>query len=65
MTDKTIEAFKGTRKAGFIAAAALDEATKIIKPGITTDEIDKLCFEFINDSGAYSCLLYTSDAADE
>jgi len=58
MTDKTIEAFKGTRKAGFIAAAALDEATKIIKPGITTDEIDKLCFEFINDSGAYSAPLF-------
>ena len=54
MTDKIIEAFEGTRKAGSVAAEALDEVAKIIEPGITTEKIDKLCFEFINDSGAYS-----------
>ena len=32
MNDKTIEAFEGTRKAGSIAAAALDEVSKIVKP---------------------------------
>ena len=59
MKDKNIEAFDGTRKAGRIAASALDEVTKIIKPGISTAKIDKLCFEFINDLGAYSApLLY-------
>ena len=58
MNDKTIEAFEGTRKAGSIAAAALDEVSKIVKPGITTEKIDKLCFEFINDSGAYSAPLF-------
>jgi len=58
MTDKNIEAFEGTRKAGSIAAAALDEVAKIVKPGITTEKIDKLCFEFINDSGAYSAPLF-------
>ena len=58
MTDKNIEAFEGTRKAGSIAAEALDEVAKIIKPGITTEKIDKLCFEFINDSGAYSAPLF-------
>ncbi len=58
MTDKTFEAFEGTRKAGSIAAAALDEVAKIIRPGINTEKIDKLCFEFINDSGAYSAPLY-------
>ena len=37
MTGKNIEAFEGTRKAGSIAASALDEVSKIIKPGITTE----------------------------
>ena len=58
MTDKMIEAFDGTRKAGAIASGALDEVAKIIKPGIKTDEIDKLCFEFINDNKAYSAPLF-------
>ena len=58
MTDENIEAFEGTRKAGSVAAAALDEVAKIIEPGITTEKIDKLCFEFINDSGAYSAPLF-------
>mgnify|MGYP003302204831 CR=1 FL=1 len=31
---------------------------KIIKPGITTSEIDNLCYEFINDHNAYSAPLY-------
>ena len=58
MTDKIIEAFEGTRVAGAIAASALDEVAKIVKPGISTEKIDKLCFEFINDSGAYSAPLF-------
>tara|TARA_A100001011_G_C14250815_1_gene817754 strand:- start:617 stop:1393 length:777 start_codon:yes stop_codon:yes gene_type:complete len=58
MTDKKIEAFEGTRIAGAIASAALDEVAKVIKPGIKTDDIDKLCFEFINDSNAYSAPLF-------
>ncbi len=53
-----IEAFDGTRKAGAIASGALDEVAKIVKPGIKTDEIDKLCFEFINDNKAYSAPLF-------
>tara|TARA_B100001029_G_C15028951_1_gene435561 strand:+ start:683 stop:1459 length:777 start_codon:yes stop_codon:yes gene_type:complete len=58
MTDKMLEAFDGTRTAGAIASSALDEVTKIIRPGIKTDEIDKLCYEFINDNGAYSAPLF-------
>ena len=38
MTDKMLEAFAGTRKAGAIASGALDEVTKIVKPGVTTEE---------------------------
>ena len=58
MSDKILEAFDGTRKAGAIASGALDEVAKIIKPGIKTEEIDKLCFEFINDNQAYSAPLF-------
>ena len=43
------ESFEKTRVAGSIAAGALDEVDKIIKPGITTDKIDNICYEFIND----------------
>ena len=58
MIEDTQQAFEGTRIAGKIAAASLDEVAKIIKPGITTNEIDSLCYEFINDSGAYSAPLF-------
>jgi len=52
------EAFEKTRIAGSIAAKALDEVAKIVKPGITTNEIDKVCYEFINDNDAYSAPLF-------
>ena len=52
------EAFEKTRLAGIVAAGALDEVAKIAKPGTRTDEIDKLCYEFINDHGAYSAPLF-------
>ena len=58
MTDKMLEAFAGTRKAGSIASGALDEVAKIIKPGVTTEQIDKLCYDFINDHKAYSAPLF-------
>ena len=52
------EAFEKTRSAGKIAAGALDEVAKIAKPGTRTDQIDSLCYEFINDHGAYSAPLF-------
>ena len=58
MDNKFKESFEKTRIAGSIASAALDEVKKIIKPGITTSEIDNLCYEFINDNGAYSAPLF-------
>ena len=58
MNNNINEAFEGTRNAGSIAASALDEVNKIIKPGVKTEKIDKLCFEFINDSGAFSAPLF-------
>ena len=58
MTNEIKESFEKTRIAGSIASGALDEVDKIIKPGITTQRIDKICFEYINDHGAYSAPLY-------
>ena len=58
MTDDIQEAFSKTRVAGTIASGALDEVTKIIKPGITTKQIDTLCYEYINDNSAYSAPLF-------
>ena len=52
------ESFEKTRIAGSIAAGALNEVAKIIKPGLTTDKIDKICYEFINDNNAYSAPLF-------
>ena len=52
------EAFEKSRIAGSIAAGALDEVAKIVKPGITTNKIDKVCYEFINDNEAYSAPLF-------
>ena len=58
MKENLKEAFAKTKIAGSIAAGALDEVKKIIKPGVTTNEIDKICYEFINDNKAYSAPLF-------
>ena len=52
------EAFEKTKLAGVIAAGALDEVAKVVKPGVKTNFIDKLCNEYINDHGAYSAPLF-------
>ena len=58
MSESYKESFDKTKKAGEIAAGALDEVAKIIKPGIQTDKIDRLCYEYIRDNGAYSAPLF-------
>ncbi|MBL6785945.1 MAG: type I methionyl aminopeptidase [Candidatus Pelagibacter bacterium] len=52
------EAFEKTKIAGLIAAGALDEVNKIVKAGVSTDKIDKVCYEYINDHQAYSAPLF-------
>ena len=52
------EAFEKTKIAGLIAAGALDEVSKIVRPGISTEEIDKICYQYINDHKAYSAPLF-------
>ena len=43
--------FEGMRKAGHLAASTLDMLVDVVKPGITTEEIDNKAFEFINNNG--------------
>ena len=52
------EAFEKTKIAGSIASGALDQVEKILKPGISTAEIDKVCYEYINDHKAFSAPLF-------
>ncbi len=52
------ESFEKTKLAGSIASGALDEINNLIKPGITTAEIDDFCFNYINDHKGFSAPLY-------
>jgi len=52
------EKFEKMRIAGNLAARTLDMLTENIKPGISTDYIDKLSYEFIRDNGGYSAPLF-------
>ena len=58
MSDDILQAFDETRAAGIIAAGALDEVAKAIKPGISTNQIDNICYEYINDNSGYSAPLF-------
>lgn len=56
---QTAEVIEKMRSAGKLAAAAVYHTASFIKPGITTDRLDKIAHEFICDHGAYpSALLY-------
>lgn len=56
---KSAETVEKIRAAGQIAADALVAVGKAIRPGITTDELDKIGHEYIVSQGAYpSCLNY-------
>ncbi len=46
------EDFSGMRKAGKLAATVLDYITPLVKQGISTDELDKLCHDYIVSQGA-------------
>jgi methionyl aminopeptidase len=51
------EAFAGMRKAGRLTAEALDLMVDLVKPGVTTEAIDRLAFTFAMDHGAYPATL--------
>ncbi|MFB0922177.1 MAG: M24 family metallopeptidase, partial [Alphaproteobacteria bacterium] len=44
--------FEGMRHAGRLAAKTLDHITPLVVPGVTTEELDRACHEFILDHGA-------------
>ena len=58
MEDKVIERFNKMKVAGNLAAKTLDMITNYINPGISTDFIDKTCYEFIRDNNGFSAPLF-------
>ena len=52
------ESFELMKIAGGLAAETLDKVTPFVKPGISTDKLDKICYEYIKDHNAYSAPLY-------
>ncbi len=51
-------AFAGMQRAGRLAASALDMITEHVVPGVTTNELDRLCHEYIHDHDAVSACLH-------
>ena len=58
MNNNYSEKFEKMRIAGKLASQTLDMLTNFIKPGVSTEKIDKLGYEFIRDNGGYSAPLY-------
>ena len=58
MNYKYSEKFEKMKIAGDLAANTLDMITGFVKPDISTDKIDQLCYEFIRDNGGYSAPLF-------
>ena len=52
------ETFKGARESGVLASNTLDEVSSYVKPGVTTEFLDKICYEYIKDNGGYSAPLF-------
>lgn len=52
------EAFEGMQKAGQLAAQALDLMVEYVAPGVTTEYLDKIAFEFAMDHNAVPAPLH-------
>jgi len=52
------EKFEKMKIAGNLAAKTLDMITEHVKPGVSTNKIDKICYEFIRDNKGYSAPLF-------
>jgi len=52
------ESFEQMKIAGSLAAKTLDEITSFVKPGVATEKLDKICYEYIRDNGGFSAPLY-------
>ena len=58
MNNNYKDSFEQIKIAGVLAAETLDEIASHVKPGVTTDKLDKICYEFISDNGGYSAPLF-------
>ena len=58
MKNNHSELFEKMRVAGKLAAKTLDEITSYVKPGITTNFLNKICYEHIKDNGGNSAPLF-------
>lgn len=54
----SVDAFAGMRKAGRLAAEALDIMAAHAKPGVSTAELDRIALEFARDNNAVPAPLY-------
>jgi methionyl aminopeptidase len=54
---QSLDTIEAMRVAGRIAADALAEVGKAIKPGVTTDELDRIGHEYLIEHGAYPSTL--------
>ena len=52
------EKFEKLKTSGKLAAKTLDEITAYVIPGVSTNKLDKICYEFIRDNGGYSAPLF-------
>ena len=52
---KSVEEINGMREAGKLAAEVLDMITNFVKPGISTGELDKICYDYIVEHTICSC----------
>jgi len=58
MNNNYKESFEQIKIAGSLAAETLDEVTSYVKPDVTTDKLNKICYEFIRDNNGYSAPLF-------
>ena len=52
------DSFEKIKIAGSLAAKTLDEVTSYVKPGVSTEKLDNVCYEFIKDNGGNSAPLF-------
>ena len=57
VTIKTGTEIEGMRVAGRLGSEVLDYITPFVKPGVTTDELDRIAHEYMCDHGAYPSTL--------
>jgi methionyl aminopeptidase len=52
------EGFEGMRKAGQLTARALDVLTEYVEPGVPTETLDRIAYEFARDHGAMPATIF-------